>query len=429
MTVRLSPWQTTVWDDTHRYKVINAGRRAGKTLLVTMKMVDFAMRNMDKKIWYIAPTYKQGKQIVWEMLTRYIPQAAIAKRNETELTIVLKTGSKIEVKGADNPDSLRGVSLDLVIFDEVAFFQRWEEVWKILRPTLADSQADCWFISTPNGFNHFKYLADNLTPESNSIIFRPDDVVYFHFTTYDNPFIPVSEIEMMKAEMDEDSFAQEILGEFRKMLGLVYKEFSREKHMVDVPMEKFNSGWTFTRALDFGFNHRTALIYFAISPTQQEIYAYDGLYQEGLTESDIANVCIVKDAGKVITNPVADSAQPMSIEQLKQLGVQFAPVVKGKDSVKNGITKVAELLKVRADTGRPTLMFSKSLHWIADEMEKYRWMERKTDGAMKEAPYKRDDDAADAVRYFCMSYRAQTRQKHQPRKQRLMYSSSSGQRH
>jgi PBSX family phage terminase large subunit len=393
MRIDLSPWQTTVWEDKHRYKVINAGRRAGKTMLVTMRMVDFATRHNEVKIWYIAPTYKQAKQIVWEMLHTYIPKPLIARKNETELVVVLKNGSKIELKGADNPDSLRGVGIDLIMFDEVAFFSRWSECWKILRPTLADSAADCWFISTPNGFNHFKELADNYVVSEDRGIFKEEDHAYYHFTTYDNPYIDVDEIELMKAELDDDSFSQEILGEFRKMVGLIFKDFKRETHMVKIPFEKFDSNWTYTRALDLGYTHKTALGYFAISPDQTEMYLYDGMYQENFTEQEIANACIVKDSGKVITNPVADSAQPMQIEELSKLGVNFNPVEKGPDSVKYGIVKVAELLKIRQDTGKPTLMFNKNLPWIADEFEKYRWMERKTDGVIKEVPYKKDDDA------------------------------------
>lgn len=425
MQVNLSHWQTTVWDDPHRYKVINAGRRAGKTMLMALKMIDFGSRHSNKNIWYVAPTYRQAKQIVWEMLKQMLPKELVSKWNETELTIQLKTGSKISLKGADNPDSLRGVSIDLIIFDEVAFFARWDEVWKIFRPTLADSKADTWFISTPNGFNHFKHLADNYNPELDIKLFRPQDVRYFHYTTYDNPYIEEDEIEAMRAEMDDESFAQEILGEFRKMTGLIYKEFQRQTHMVDIPVGRINSNWTFTRSLDFGFNHKAALGYFAISPDQKEIYMYDGMYMNGLTEYDIANACIIKDQGRIITNPVADSAQPMSIEELMVYGVRFEPVKKGKDSVKHGITKVAELLKIRKDTGKPTLMFSKNLTWVADEMEKYRWMERKTDGVVTEVPYKKEDDAMDMIRYFAISYLNKERtHKRRSSKPKLMYSTA-----
>lgn len=423
MEIKLSKWQSVVWEDNHRYKVINTGRRGGKTMLVTLKMADFGSRKPNRDIWYIAPTYRQAKQIVWEMLKQMLPKGMVVKWNETELVVTLKNNTRISLKGADNPDSLRGVAIDLCMFDEVAFFPKWSEVWKILRPTLADSKASVWFISTPNGFNHFKQLADNMSDKGKHI-FNPEDVRYFHFTTYDNPHISADEIERMKEEMDEDSFSQEILAEFRKMVGLVYKEFARETHMVEVPLGSFGSNWTYTRALDFGYNHKAALIYFAISPDQKTIYAYDGIYQSGLTELDIANVCIVKDAGRVITNPVADSAQPMSIAELKNHGVTFNPVAKGRDSVKHGISKVAELLKIRKDTGRPTLMFNKSLNWIADEFERYRWMERRTDGAVTEVPYKKEDDAMDAIRYFSTSYRERRKRRRKSRRSPLVYSSN-----
>lgn len=393
MQIDLSPWQTDVWDDNHRYKVINIGRRAGKSTVSVLKIIDFSFKHPKSISWMVAPTYKQAKAIAFSLFKEYLPKEAVLKTNETELVFTLKNDSTIHLKGADTADSLRGVRVDFCVFDETAFIDKWEEVWKVMRPTLADSKAECWFISTPNGFNHFKDLAERTSP----------DFKYFHFTTYDNPYIPREEIEAMREEMDDDSFQQEIMGEFRKMSGLIYKEFNRDIHMVDVPHLDYN--WTFTRAIDFGFGHKTALGYFAINSTGTEIYCYDGLYQSGLTTHDIAEAIKIKDAGKTFTNPVADSAQPMMIEELSREGVFFSPVEKGADSVKNGITKVAELLKIRNDTGKPTLMFSKNLPWIADEFERYRWIEDKSDSHIKEVPLKRDDDFMDCCRYFAMSYK------------------------
>jgi len=400
----LSKWQTTVAVDRHRYKVINCGRRAGKSFLISVEMLKFATENPQSIIWYISPTYRQSKLIMWSILLNLIPAEIIKKTNETEMVFELINGSTINLKGADNPDSLRGVRIDFCVFDETAFIDKWDLVWRVIRPTLIDSKASVWFVSTPNGFNHFKTLFETNLPDWRS----------FHFTSYDNPYLDPSELDKAKQEMSEDAFAQEFMGEFRKMIGLIYKDFSRDKHMVDIP--QFDSNWTFTRALDFGFAHKSALIYFAINSTGTEIYGYDGIYQEGMTESQIADIVKIKDAGKIITNPVADSAQPMSIQQLNELGVFFSPVEKGHDSIKNGIVKVAELLKVRADTGKPTLMFNKNLTWIADEFERYRWVEnRSADDAIREVPYKVNDDAMDAIRYFAMSYQKELPQGDYPR--------------
>lgn len=406
MTIHLSPWQTKVLDDTHRFKVIDCGRRAGKSFLVAIKLLDFSSNNPKSIVWYISPNYKQSKSIMWTMLRDIIPQYGIAKTNETELKIELKNGSQILLKGAEDPDSLRGVRIDFCVFDEVAFIDRWEEVWKVVRPTLIDSKASCWFISTPNGFNHFKEMYENVAKDGKPV-FAPSDWISFHYTSYDNPYLDKAELENAKSTTDEDSFAQEYMGEFRKMVGLIYKDFSRDKHMVEIPELDYN--YSFTRALDFGFAHKTALIYFAMNSAGDAIYGYDGLYQVGLTIPQVGEVIKVKDAGRIITNPVADSARPDAIEELNRMGVPFNAVEKSADSVVTGIVKVAELLKVRADTGKPTLMFNKNLPWIADEFERYRWMENKSaDNAIKEAPNKVNDDAMDAIRYFAMTYKKDT---------------------
>ena len=391
--MKLSQWQSQVLFDEHRYKVINCGRRAGKSTISSIKLLQVATENSGVDCWYIAPQYKQAKSIMWQMMMDLIPSVAIDKKNETELTISLINGSRIMLKGAEDPDTLRGVKIDFCVFDEVAFIDKWDEVWKVIRPTLADSKAPCWFISTPNGFNHFKDMAEKIDK----------DWQYFHFTSYDNPYIPKEEIDKAKEEMSEDSFYQEWMGEFRKMSGLIYKDFNRDIHMVDIPKLDYN--WTYTRSIDFGFGHKTALGYFAINSTGTQIYCYDGLYLSGMTTHDIAEAIKIKDSGRVFINPVADSAQPMMIEELSREGVHFNPVEKGADSVKNGISKVAELLKIRNDTGKPTLMFAKHLTWIADEFEKYRWVENQAQGYTTEVPLKREDDAQDMIRYMAMSYR------------------------
>lgn len=393
-TFKRTNWQVQVWDDKHRYKVINCGRRAGKSTLAAYKMAKFATEKEKLIVWYIAPTYKQAKQIMWMMLKEIMPKEAISKLNETELKLELLNGSRIELKGADKPDSLRGVRIDLAIFDEVAFFERWEESWKVIRPTLMDSKADVIFISTPNGFNHFKDLTE----------INHTDWKYFHFTTYDNPFIPKEEIEQSKSEMGEDGFAQEILGEFRKMSGLIYKDFNRDVHMVEIPNI---DGWTRCRAIDFGYGHKTCCIWIAINSDGSEMYVYDGIYQAGLTLDQIAEAVKIKDGQLMITTAVGDSAQPMYLQELSNRGVSFSPVEKGPDSVRMGIQKVATMLKVRADTGRPTIMFNKHLDWIAYEFERYRWMENRAQGLIKEAPLKNEDDFVDALRYFIMTYQKQ----------------------
>ena len=339
MEVKLSRWQTTVWDDSHRYKVINIGRRAGKSTLSVLKTIDFAASNPKSISWMVSPTYKQTKAIAFSLFKEYLPKGLVKKVNETELRFDLINGSTIYLKGAEDADSLRGVRIDFCVFDETAFINKWDEVWKVMRPTLADSQADVWFISTPNGFNHFKDLAET----------KHKDWIYYHYTTYDNPYIPREEIEAMREEMDEDSFAQEVLGEFKKMTGLVYKEFSRDKHVEKIdnfPVEYW------LRGCDRGFTNPTAVIY-VMSDKDDNWYVVDEIYKTRLTNTLLSKELELKDSVWGVSEyelSTMDSAQAGDIAELLDFGHDFIPTTKqsgekNTEYVRWKISKLSERLR------------------------------------------------------------------------------------
>lgn len=131
-----------------RFRVVVAGRRWGKTALSRVLMITHA-KLPRQKIWYIAPTYRMAKQIMWTDLLEAIPKRWIRKVNETSLSITLINGTKIELKGADKADSLRGVGINFLVLDE--FQDMSEDTWvKALRPTLADTGGSAIFIGCVN---------------------------------------------------------------------------------------------------------------------------------------------------------------------------------------------------------------------------------------------------------------------------------------
>jgi hypothetical protein len=217
--------QQAVHDDPHRFKVLNWGRRTGKSTLAVNYTFIQALRVVGR-YWIVAPTYKQAKSIYWvDIIYNHIPKELIKKKNEQELAITLVNGSVIELKGTDNEDSLRGSGVKGIVLDEYAFMK--PTVWDlILRPMITDSKGWAIFISTPNGFNHFAQLSDKARNSQNK------NWAYFHATTYDNPHIDDEEIEEIKKDTTEDQFAQEYMAEFRKMEGLVYKAFDRKIHVI-----------------------------------------------------------------------------------------------------------------------------------------------------------------------------------------------------
>src|SRR3990167_9003080 len=211
--MQLHKAQSEVVRDNHRFRVIDCGRRFGKTTLVAWEMVGVGVASRDARVPYYAPTRDDARDIMWKMLQE-VAGDLIVDKNEgrLELTIKNKFGgtSLLPLYGWEAVQERKkgvGVKNNHIFLDEVAKYRNFWEGWQeVLRPTLTDLKGGTTFISTPNGFNHF-YDLYNLENEDS-------DYKSFHFTSYDNPFLPVEELEKAKKELTEDRFAQEYLADF-----------------------------------------------------------------------------------------------------------------------------------------------------------------------------------------------------------------------
>ncbi len=215
----LSKTQQQVADDQTRFRCVIAGRRYGKTHL-SIRELCYHAKEPNKECWYVAPSYKMAKQIVWRKLKNKLQDLNwVKKANETELTLQLRNGSVISLKGADNYDSLRGVGLDFIVLDEFADID--PEAWyETLRPTLSDKQGRALFIGTPKGIGNWAYeiyqnSIDNANWQS------------YSFTTIDGGRVPQEEIEAAKQDLDERTFRQEYLATFETFAGRIYYGFDR----------------------------------------------------------------------------------------------------------------------------------------------------------------------------------------------------------
>ena len=121
MKINLTKPQLDVFQSKHRFKVLVSGRRFGKTFLAISEIMKYASQ-INNKIWYVAPTYKQAKTICWSDLKELLAKFNwIDDINESDLHITIKkTGSQIWLKGADNYDTLRGVGVNFLCLDEFA---------------------------------------------------------------------------------------------------------------------------------------------------------------------------------------------------------------------------------------------------------------------------------------------------------------------
>jgi len=216
LNVKLLKWQQEVFSDETRFKVVAAGRRCGKTREAAWEMIIRALKTPKVEIFYVAPTQGQARDIMWSIMED-LAHPVITHKHVNNMQFKLVNGSKISLKGADRPDTMRGVSLEYLVMDEYADMkpQVWEEV---LRPALADRRGGALFIGTPKGRNHFYDLflyAD-----------KGDDESYkaWHFTSYDNETLSNEEIDLAKKSMSSYAFRQEFLASFEALGSEIFKE-------------------------------------------------------------------------------------------------------------------------------------------------------------------------------------------------------------
>lgn len=373
----LTPAQNEIAADLHRFRTVNCGRRFGKT---TLSIEEIKGKTLAKpsRVAYIAPTYQQARDIAWEHLKREMVTVANSI-NESRLEIRNKTvkggESLIILRGWESIETMRGQQFDFVVIDEVAsmrnFWVNWEEV---LRPTLTDTRGEGLFISTPKGFNHF-YNLYNLQETD-------PDFKSFHFTTYDNPYIPVDEIEKAKLQMTPDRFAQEYLADFRKTEGLVYKGFDRDKHVY-----KDKSCVVVDRlaGIDWGWTNPAAS-HLIEKDSDRHYWISQEFYKTNKTTAEIVEHVKSLRATKVYPDP----AEPDRNEEARRAGLNIREVSK---DVEAGISCVQELLK------QDRLHIHVSCVNLINELETYAYPDKKPDHNEAEAPIKENDHALDEIRY------------------------------
>ena len=214
---KLLKWQQTVFKDPTRFKVIAAGRRCGKSRLSAITLLIEGLNCPEgSSVMYVAPTLGQARTIMWDLLMD-LGKPVIKSAHINNLEITLVNNRKILIRGADNQDSLRGVSLSYLVMDEVAFTK--SEIWeRVLRAALSDKKGRAMFISTPSGRNHF-YDWFQLGQSGDDADWKS-----WHFTTADNETIDPKEIEAAKRTLSSFAFNQEYLSSFNNAGAGLFKE-------------------------------------------------------------------------------------------------------------------------------------------------------------------------------------------------------------
>ncbi|MDY6780419.1 MAG: terminase family protein [Halobacteria archaeon] len=240
--------------DDHRWRVAAWGRRTGKSEVAGIECFRYAVENPGSNIWWDGPTYDQANDYGFNKLFPKIPKALLdgdPKRSKPR-EIYFKNGSVISYRSADRPDSLDGAGVDFLVVDEAA--QTPELVWyQHLRPTLSDTQGEAVFISTPRGKNWFHDWHARGQSDDHP------DVWSSQAASYENPYVPDTEIDDAASEIPDRVFKQEYLAIFVDESGGVFPGF-KDRNVVDYDWRARNGNGPYTTGVDFARHQNWTVI-------------------------------------------------------------------------------------------------------------------------------------------------------------------------
>lgn len=277
-------------DGGQRFVLLRAGRKFRKTSLIISRLIEGALET-GLTYPYIAPSKVQAKNIVWDdhiqrILDHFKDKGVPYKTNEVELSVTFGgAGGKIQLFGVENKEALRGISnWGGVGADE---YDDWaEDIWPlIIRPNLLTHRGWAIVAGTPKGKRGMFRMSKNPAFKQ------------FHYTSYDNPDLSQEELAELIEEYKgygEDYYNQEIMAEYVKPVGVVYKEFNEERQVL--PFE-YDPNLPLHCSWDFGVNDPTAIIW--LQPHGTEIRVVDYYEASDANIEHFVQVINAKPYGKV----------------------------------------------------------------------------------------------------------------------------------
>ena len=358
----------------------------------------------NKKIWLVGLSYDKADIMFREVWKRMVIGKAndIEKASEKERYIRFKWGTVVEGKSADNPDSLVGAGLDLLVIDEAAKIKR--KIWEMyLSPTLADKKdSKCIFISTPEGFN---WLYDLY------LLGQKDDLWESHQApSWENQFaFPEGKDDAFlierKRNMSKELYEQEFEAAFTSFEGKVYP-FDRGK---DVGYYPYNPNFPTFCSIDFGYR-MPAVGWFQIHRVegQWHINMIDEIiHEKNIKTDELAKRIKAKpyNVSAFFGDPAGMQAQGQSglgdIEVFRKKGIVIRTIRdKTSRNIASGISHVRGFIE-NANNER-FLHLDNKCKGMAQDLETYRYPEAIQDKQLKLEPIKdgHSDHGCDMLRYF-----------------------------
>lgn len=364
---RPSPKQLEFLRARERYVAFIGGIGSGKTTAGALRCFLEVFRNFETPQLgvVVAPSYRMLTDVNFRLTLDFFGPV-LREVNRTEMRVKFLNGAEILFRSSDEPDRLRGLSVDFAWMDEASLCA--EEAFQILLGRLRRKPgAPLWITTTPKGVSNWVYRYRDM--------FR-----VIQARTEENPGLDPQFIESLKKAYDPLLAKQELEGEFISLEGMIFEEVSaRPEIFRDLP-EKPQMCFG---GIDYGYTHPSAII--LVGKVGEEFYVFHEFYAAKMLFPQLLEVARSLQESFQVGVFMADPSEPALISEAQKLGlrVRAAP----KEGILTGIQRIKGLFH----EGR--LFISPACRNLIREMMSLAWEEG------KDRPARGPDHAVDALRY------------------------------
>jgi hypothetical protein len=325
---RLYDSQQVVRQQARRYNMICCGRRWGKTTMAINLLAEILLKG--QPVGWFAPNYKLLTEVWRDIIERFAP---LQKRiNTQDRRVEYITGGTLEFWSLENRRAARSRKYARVIIDEAAFCQDLDVMWRrSIRPTLTDLSGDAWFISTPDGRNAFYRMWQ----------FAQDRPTWYTVqrSSWDNPYLPVADLEDLKQQLPERDYLQEILAQFISEDGSVFRNVNAAVTL-DRPLSEPDPNCTYVFGVDWGRTN-DATVCIVLDITNKQVVAIDRMVRTGF-ELQVGRLKMLYDKWRPTTIMAETNSLGMPLlEQMQRLGMPMRGFTTSNSTKAEVIEKLA----------------------------------------------------------------------------------------
>lgn len=387
------------WRCKCRYRVVKGSRGSKKSKTTALNLIYRLMKYPGSNLLVVRKTYRTLKdscftELKWAIRTLCVDKLWKIKESPLEMEYI-PTGQKIYFRGLDDPLKVTSITVDT----GVLCWAWLEEAYEVLSEADFDTLDESIRGAIPKEYsNLFKQWTITFNPWSEKHWLKrrffdkqSKDILALTTTYKCNEWLDESDLKVFKEMKLRNPRRYAVAGEGKWGVvdGLVYENWREENYTLD---ELDRSKLITIGGLDFGYtNDPTAMVIALLDLHESKLYVWDEIYKKGMSNKDIYKTVTAMGYGK--EHITADSAEPKSIDELKDYGLRIKGAKKGKDSISNGIQWIQDL---------EIIIHPRCVNFIT-EITNYTWAKDKFGNTLN-IPIDDFNHLMDAMRYGCEQY-------------------------